>query len=191
MTLGVRPAVDADRRGISDMLARAFMEDPVVAWIRPDRESRLDQSIASFGQVFDADAAGMRFTTPGHEAASLWRFSKQADRSLSIAQESSTSADLGARRGQLLQRVLRAHMPDGDYWYLHVAGCDPDKQGCGFGTAVVAAGLDRIGRAGVYLETANPDNLPFYAATGFQLAESWTLPEGGPAMWSMFRAPWD
>ena len=73
-------------------------------------------------------------------------------------------------------------MPAGDYWYLHVAGCEPAKQGNGYGKAVIAEGLARIGGADAYLETANLDNIPFHGAAGFRVFESWSLPEGGPTM---------
>ena len=99
---------------------------------------------------------------------------------------------LGANipRALKVSHAVEAHMPAGDFWYLHIAGCDPAAQGKGLGAAVVRAGLSRAaGRLPAYLETATERNLGFYRALGFDIVDDWHVPGGGPRFWSMLRQP--
>src|SRR5690606_30268567 len=77
----VRDAVDADRKAIVWMFARAFHEDPAAVWLRPDSADRAAQMSVGYRWLFDEGAGGMRLVTPEREAASLWKFSTQLERS--------------------------------------------------------------------------------------------------------------
>lgn len=86
--------------------------------------------------------------------------------------------------------AIDAHMPTGDFWYLHIDARNPAVQGRGAGSAAVEAGLRRAaGRLPAYLETATEPNLGFYQALGFQVTADWVVPIGGPPFWSMLREP--
>jgi ribosomal protein S18 acetylase RimI-like enzyme len=97
--------------------------------------------------------------------------------------------------GTALPRALRvgdaidAHMPEGRFHYLHIAGCDPRHQGRGFGSQAIAAGLAQVGNEPAYLETPNPLTIPLYQRHGFEVTGEWEVPKGGPRFWSMLRAP--
>ena len=145
-----------------------------------------------FGVLFDSDGrAGRRFLTEGGEAATLWR---------APGRPSAGWIEMLARAGPLLHafgtalpRALRvghaieAHMPRAPFHYLHIAGCDPVHQGKGHGSAAIAAGLEGLTGAPVYLETPNPLTLGLYARHGFELVGEWQVPVGGPRFWSMLR----
>lgn len=51
--------------------------------------------------------------------------------------------------------------------------------------------LDRCDaeHAPVYLESSNPANVPYYERFGFEATGEIPLPDGGPVMWPMWRAP--
>jgi hypothetical protein len=51
--------------------------------------------------------------------------------------------------------------------------------------------LDRCDaeHAPAYLESSNPDNIPYYQRFGFEITGEITLPDGGPSMWPMWRQP--
>jgi hypothetical protein len=54
----------------------------------------------------------------------------------------------------------------------------------------MASRLDRCDaeHAPAYLESSNPDNVPYYMRFGFEVTGEIQLPNGGPTMWPMWRA---
>lgn len=177
------------------MLARAFADDPAMAYIFPDPADRALRLPRLFALLFEADAqAGLRLVAGGGAAATLWRAPGLGKTSLLdlLLHVWPLWRALGGAIGRALtvSSAIDAHLPSDDVWYLHIAGCDPAAQGRGLGRAVVQAGLDRIAGDGrpVYLETANERNLGFYATLGFVVTEAWHVPKGGPAFWSMLRS---
>jgi ribosomal protein S18 acetylase RimI-like enzyme len=90
-----------------------------------------------------------------------------------------------------MRSMDRLHPQGPPHWYLSLLGTDPDAQGKGFGSAVLAPGLERCdaGGVGVYLESSKTRNLDFYARFGFQVTGELRMPSGGPTMWPMWRAP--
>lgn len=190
----MRIAGGADRGRVSTMLARAFAEDPAMSWIFPDPVERARRLPRLFALLFDEDAAGMRIVTGGAEAATLWRGPGRANTSTAtmLRQAWPLWRALGAniQRALKVSNAIAAHMPAGDFWYLHIAGSDPAAQGKGLGGAVVRAGLTRAaGRLPAYLETATERNLGFYRSLGFEITDEWVVPGGGPRFWSMLRPP--
>ena len=193
--MSVAQAGAGDRERVADLLARAFADDPAMAWIFPDPTERARRLPRLFGLLFDADAgAGMRLVTGGGEAATLWRGPGRARTSagelLRQAVPMLTTFGTSLGRSLAVSGAIDAHMPVGDFWYLHITGCDPARQGEGHGRAAVRAGLDRAaGRLPCYLETATEANLGFYAGLGFAVTGEWRVPRGGPGFWSMLRPP--
>lgn len=189
----VRQAVAADAKPIAAMLARAFHDDPVFSWLMPDERRRAKRLPQLFEMFFHADGpSGLRLTTDGAEAATLWRAPGHA--------RSGRRETLGAAwplvrvfgwhlpRAFTVSEAIEAHFPAQPFWYLHIAGCDPAHQGRGLGGAAVRAGLERAaGRLPAYLETAKERNLPFYQRLGFRVTAEWAVPGGGPKFWSMLR----
>lgn len=190
---GVLTAGQRDRDAVTAMLARAFADDPAMCFIFPDPVQRARRTPRLFGLLFDSDAAaGMRLMTAGGEAATLWRGPGRVHtgRAEMLRQALPMLATFGTalRRALILSDAIGAHMPGGDFWYLHIAGCDPAMQGRGYGAAAVRAGLGRVaGRLPAYLETATERNLAFYTGLGFAVTGEWCVPHGGPKFWSMLR----
>lgn len=194
MTPPLRILGTSDRTHITAMLARAFADDPAMSFIFPDPNLRARRLPRLFGLLYDADAlAGLRLATAGGEAATLWRGPGQAHVPMTamLRQAIPLLATFGMALGRALNlaNAVEAHFPSGDYWYLHIAGCDPAHQGRGLGAAAVRGGLNRISGSGlpVYLETATERNLGFYRGLGFDVTAEWQVPKGGPHFWSMLR----
>jgi len=176
------------------MLARAFADDPAIAFIFPDATERARRLPRFFALLFDADAlTGMRLLTAGGEAATLWRAPQQTRTgTLDLLRRAwplwrAFGGALG--RALAVSKAIDAHFPSGNFWYLHIAGCDPSAQGQGFGAAVVRSGLERVAGSGLptYLETATEKNIAFYRSLGFAVTGDWVVPNGGPRFWSMLR----
>lgn len=189
----VRDAGVEDRAAVAAMLGRAFADDPGMRYIFPDDADRAKRLPRLFALLFDGDADGMRLVSGAADAATLWRAPGHAATPLAamIAQVPALIGALGTAipRALRLSAAIDAHFPVEPFWYLHVAGVDPARQGRGLGGAVIRAGLARSDASGVatYLETATQSNLGLYAALGFQLIGDWHVPRGGPQFWSMRR----
>ena len=192
MIEAVRTTGRADRAVVSGLLARAFQDDPAFSWIFPDPADRARRLPRLFGILFDSDAVGMRLLTAAGEATTLWRppGAIHTGRWEMVRRGPAMLWALGPalRRALTVADAIDAHMPDGDFWYLHIAGCDPAHQGRGYGAAAVRGGLTRAaGRLPAYLETATERNLAFYRGLGFHVTSEWAAPGGGPRFWSMLR----
>lgn len=167
-----RFAGGADRDAVAGLFARAFQDDPAMRWVFPDPAARARRLPLLFRVLFDSDAGGMRLLTADGEAATLWRGPGRIHTGWAETMRRLPTLvwalGPGLRRALAVGNAIDAHMPAGDYWYLHMAGCDPAHQGRGHGAAAVRAGLKRAaGRLPAYLETANERNLGFYAGLGF------------------------
>lgn len=176
------------------MLARAFFDDPAICWIFPNAVDRSKRLPKLFMLLFDTDAnRGMRLVTDKGEAATLWRAPGQSHTGVMemISSLLPMLACFGTAigRGMAVGKAIDAHLPAGDFWYLHIAGCDPLHQGKGHGARVVRAGLERAvdGRFPAYLETPLEKNIGFYQQLGFRVTDEWCVPKGGPRFWSMLR----
>ncbi len=84
----------------------------------------------------------------------------------------------------------RKHPHSTPHWYLAVLGTEPDMQGQGLGSAVLAPVLEQCDRDAVaaYLESSKESNIAFYARHGFRVTGEIHLPRG-PKMWPMWRDP--
>lgn len=195
--LGVRRATAADVDALSTALARAFFDDPVVAFLLPDGDRRrrfgpltyrtfLDRIYLPKHEVYtDAGVrGGALWSPPGAWRVPFATTLRVAPRLLRI---------FGARvrtAMRSLDAIERAHPDEVPHWYLGILGTDPAEQGHGIGSAVMAPVLERCDREGVpaYLESSKDTNIPFYRRHGFEVTETISLP-GGPDVWGMWREP--
>ena len=189
----IRDAGSGDRAAVAAMLGRAFADDPAMYYIFPDAEERAKRLPRLFALLFDSDAVGMRLVSEGAEVGTFWRPPGQAPVSITayVRRLIPVLHALGASlpRAMRLGDAIEAHFPSHPFWYLHIAGVDPARQGRGLGGASIRAGLARCDADGVpaYLETATESNVGLYARLGFELTGEWSVPKGGPRFWSMIR----
>jgi ribosomal protein S18 acetylase RimI-like enzyme len=85
---------------------------------------------------------------------------------------------------------MASYHPSVPHWHLALVGVDPAQQRRGHGSVLMQRGLmpcDRDGQL-VYLESTNPNNLPFYERHGFNLLG--TIQVGPvPPIFPMLRRP--
>jgi GNAT superfamily N-acetyltransferase len=194
-SLVARAAAPSEARSVAHTLARAFADDPVQRYLFPSDAVYATRGFANFAilvrRVF---AIGVVETTDGREGAALWLppgadFAAGAGGVLFALQSLwKVRASLG--RARSLFAALAEHHPSDRHWYLPVLGTDPDHQGRGVGSALLARALARSDAAGLpaYLESSKEKNIPFYPRHGFAVVAHIAIP-GGPQLWPMLRKP--
>jgi ribosomal protein S18 acetylase RimI-like enzyme len=88
-------------------------------------------------------------------------------------------------RGFKTGEVQDGGHPDDPHVYLWFLAVDPAHQRGGVGRALLARVCEDA-EAPVYLDTSNPDNVPYYAANGFEEIGRGVLPRSTP-IWFMRR----
>jgi GNAT superfamily N-acetyltransferase len=185
---------------MSAVLARAFYDDPVMAWMLPDDRTRLKAVTRAFAGLARlhflpraASEVGRRDGVVG--AATLWDPPGQR-KSSRLEELLMMPLMLWSFRSRVpasvrVMELMEKHHPEEPHWYLMLIGSDPAVRGAGFGQALMRSRLDRCDAEGApaYLENSNPKNEPYYLRFGFEVMGEIKLPDGGPSMWPMWRAP--
>jgi len=182
----------------SDVLARAFHDDPAWVWLIPDaaRRARLLPWLFRIG--FDVTAADVYATSGAVLGAARWLPPGRPSMRVipTVRALVVTPFRLGAATTSFLAygravETLRNEAEPGPHWYLAGIGVDPSAQRRGFGSALLAPGVDAAQRAGLpaVLLTNNEVNLAFYEANGFRVVREGDTPKGGPHAWAMVRSP--
>jgi GNAT superfamily N-acetyltransferase len=86
------------------------------------------------------------------------------------------------------QATLEAGHPKEPHAFVSMLGVHPDNQRSGAGRALLGRVLAEADEreVPVYLDTANPDNLPYYRSFGFELTGQGDLPRGA-TIWYLLR----
>lgn len=197
-----RRATLADVPKLTRTLVRAFATDPVVDYFVRD-DARRPQAM---NQWFDF--AAKRLCLPGGEtwmaddadasAVALWLPTPQTAMQLSLLEEVRALpvflsvvglARIG--RMQRLRAAVDAHHPKEPHAYLFFLAVDPDCQGMGLGSAMLAANLKALdaARACAYLEASTERNVTLYQRHGFEVVSEFKPEPTGPSLWGMWRKP--
>jgi len=203
MTIHARPAQKTDISELSRALGRAFYDDPVSIWIMPDGKSRaahLRKFFATVTRHHHLAGGGAEVATDGSTigAAALWdppgRW-KQSGREQLMMLPSfllgfGFRPSVGRKLGELLGQMKQQH-PEEPHWYLAVLGSDTIVRGKGYGHALMRSRLDRVDaeHAPAYLESSKFKNIAYYQRFGFEVTGELVMPNGGPTLWPMWRAP--
>ena len=195
----VRRAVHADVDELAGVLARAFAEDPIASFMfRAERRRR--RSLRRFFMVQLRHMfidAGEAWTTEGRDGAALWAPPEMARPGLlemwHLLPLLPSLVALGVHlgdAGRLVAAIERAR-PSRRHWYLATLGTDPDRQGRGIGSQLLAQVLRRLDAEGLpaYLETSTAGNVAFYRRHRFDVTGEADPVPGGPHLWFMWREP--
>jgi ribosomal protein S18 acetylase RimI-like enzyme len=182
----------------SEVLARAFHDDPAWVWLVPDPKRRATLLPWLFRVGFDVTAADVYATAGPILGAARWlppgRQTMRVGPTLRALV--TTPLRLGGATGPFLAygravEQLRADVAGGPHWYLAGIGVDPSAQRRGVGRALIRPGVEAAAAAGLptVLLTNNAANLPFYEALGFAVVRRGRTPESGPEAWAMVKQP--
>jgi ribosomal protein S18 acetylase RimI-like enzyme len=177
------------------VLAAAFAEDPITGFLLakepgyPDRVEKffsilmrvriaLDMPVILAREPGRIHGAAMGYTT----ARPKW----PSDLAEEWSAFENSNPGMVARMAQY-ERIADEFAPGESHYYLGVIGVDPELRGRGIGsrllTAFCSLSADDQLSSGVYLETAQPSNVPFYRRAGFVEAGRGNL--GNGPLWCM------
>jgi len=192
--VSVRAARRADFGALALVLARAFYDDPVTSWFYPNARSRRRLARRFFAiRLRQLAPQQLIYTTAQRSGAALWtrpgRWREDTRQSLMLLPMLPALMPRIARTTRAAREIERHH-PLAPHYYLSVLGTDPDQQGEGVGSALLAPVLERCDTGGVpaFLESSKESNVGFYAQHGFVVADRIELPDG-PPLWLMWRRP--
>lgn len=211
----MRRAGPADVPPLARMLGRAFLDDPVACWAIKSQRAR-PRALESFQGARVRQLLGEQevWTAEDHSSAALWappsrwRTTLRQDAALARCLLSPRLVHRLPLVTLSLLGLERRHPPQPPHYYLAVLGTDPDHQGRGLGSALLAPVLQQCDRDGVagflesskeeehnrqggigaFLECSKESNISFYERHGFYVIEEIHLLRG-PPMWQMWRDP--
>lgn len=195
--MDVRRAESDEVATLAEVLAGAFLSDPLGEWLFPEPgerasglrrlfESELRHIVLPHGtSLTNQDLTGAAlWLPPGHWKVPPLTLTKLLPRFMGL---------FGRRLSIVLRglfEVEKHHPDDEDHFYLPFIGVAPEHQRRGIGSALLMPILDTCDHDGVgaYLEATNRDNLRLYERHGFKAIGEVVLPSG-PPLWPMWRAP--
>lgn len=196
----VRAACRDEAALLGEVLADAFAEDPVFAWLIPPRLGGRDHRLRTFFTSMSRSYLRRGkpcYLTGDASAAALW--ARPGSWAMPVSQvilEAAPSALALRRRvfralGTQLQ-IERLHVSQSTpHWYLGYLGARSDRQGQGLGSQMLREVLDRADTDGVpaYLESSSERNLSLYERNGFRVVGDLRALGHGPTIWRMWREP--
>jgi GNAT superfamily N-acetyltransferase len=185
---------------LAAVLARAFHDDPPMAWLLPDADARPGRLTRLFATIIGIEAlpyGGVDVACAGEEiiGGAIWLPPGRWEPRLSEKIRSAPGhwrAVLAAevRAARMGHALARAH-PEQPHWYLKSVGIDPSRQGRGAAGLLLRSRLARCDREGqpAYLEASKPEGVPLYERFGFRRTGTVPMPPGAPTVTTMWRAP--
>jgi GNAT superfamily N-acetyltransferase len=173
----VHHAVRADLDALEATLADAFRDDPMMAWIYPDADSRSANSQAFMRAGLEIGFPhGHVYSIAPNAGAAVW-----APPDVDMFDDAAITdmftllgEQIGERSeevGNGLLQINEHHPHDEPHFYLFILGTERAHQGKGLGSQMMTEILDRCDRQGLgaYLESSNIRNVPFYERHGFRV----------------------
>jgi ribosomal protein S18 acetylase RimI-like enzyme len=181
---------------IRDVVGRAFLEDPLAAWIFPDEATRRICVTAFFGSLIEGYMRSGQHIDVVEEdgqvvAAAVWRIPNDAVIDWQVAPSvgellfaliGNRAETLGPAFGEFAN-----HWPPAPFAYLHLLAVHPEHQGRGLGRRVIEPGIAAAREHGLLcgLETTNPRNHSFYRSVGFNDVATFHVADDAPTATAM------
>lgn len=170
----MRRATQNDREKVVTILLEAFKKNKSVNYIAGKQEKKIRYLMEySFDNCMDT---GEIFISDDGEACAMIQFQDRKKFSwkstyLDIQLILKTIGLGNIPKALARESFIKKHYPSEPFTYLWFIGVNPERQGNGFGTAVLKHVLDysRTLDRPVYLETSTERNLPWYQKHGMEI----------------------
>lgn len=190
-------ATPTDVESATACLVRAFASDPVTGFFFLSAQNRRQELRSEFFSLLLLARLQMNMPVllvrkggPVHGVAMGYSTERpEWPPDLSDAWERMEHSVPGmTERVSVYETISRQGKPRVPHYYLGVIGVDPRIQGRGVGARLLRAfctiSVADSSSSGVYLETATPENVPFYEREGFAVSHVGALGDGN--LWCMY-----
>jgi len=202
MSMVVIPTTRQSYRQAAQVLARAFVDDPVsVASYRnfsPDkRVSALTVDFIAEELLCIRKGCPLQVNEDGKVIAAAVIYPPEAyplpvmDQWLLLIKSFLGNGIYDVRPWTRWLAGVDAVHPEEAHYYVEYLGVEPVQQGKAVGSAILQYITNKADeeQVGCYLENANPRNIPFYERSGFQIIDKKEII--GIPTWFMWRPPCD
>lgn len=193
----IRAADPSRLAHVAEIVGRAFVTEPMMAWPLGGRTDDLTERCIRFHALFleplmgrgiiweSTDGNGALVLVPPEQRDALEDALSVDDSSAHVVFHS------GQRRFELFWEWVASKIPSEPLWHLDSVAVLPGCQGRGIGSALIEFGLEHARDSGtaMLLETGTQRNVPLYERLGFRVVEEADAPDGGPHVWFMRREP--
>lgn len=187
-------ATRKDKSRVVEILVRSFESDPHTNWlVRADEKGKDKRLKALMDFAFEDSILHDRvYLSNDRTGAALWKTGAAAGfsfaRTLSQLRFAFAFGLKRTRAVLAMEKYVKTFQPPGNYLYLWFIGVLPAGRGIGIASELLDPVLEECSREGlpVYLQTANPKNVPLYEQKGFSEYHLWTpADDTGLRVWFM------
>lgn len=183
---------------ILETIATAFFEDPFWSWAYADESKRAAQFRVWWRVFVDAAFRNENWTWATENCGSVALWTRPGGSEMAPEDEAElvrlVVQFIGGEHANLVLEVLaefeKAHPHDVPHYYLSIVATHDDYRGRGTAEALLAQNLEIVDAEHMpaYLESSNPANLKRYMRLGFEPIGEIHVPDGRPAITTMWRA---
>ena len=187
-----------DSSALLETIATAFYNDPFWSWAFNDDTQRAGQFRIWWKVFVDAAFRNDNWNWATDECGSVALWAPPGHKDLAEDDEAELvrlvveliGGDHGDTVLETLARFDAAHPRDLPHYYLSIVATHDDYRGHGIGEAMLAENLKLVDAEHMpaYLESSNPLNVKRYMRLGFEPIGEIFVPDGRPAITTMWRS---
>jgi ribosomal protein S18 acetylase RimI-like enzyme len=190
----------ADLERMANIMSEAFVDDPLYAFMLPNKKTRLRSLNKIFIALSKVNIEKRRAFGVGEPLVGVayLRMPSRPDMKASMKSPSNFLRPLltpfpfrHLRARVILKKMSELYKlyADEPHFYLEYIGVLPSAQGQGVASKLIRPLIEKADSEGVivYLETVNRSNVALYQHYGFQCMEEATVPGTGVTIWAMRR----
>ena len=184
----------------SEVLSRAFIDDPELVRFVPEQHKRAKLLPSFFRMTLNHGIlhGEVYAVSPDMEGIAMWLPSGASDITLWTMMRCGGLAFLFKVSWKFLWKMkqdedfvskLRQRLAPFPHWYLAVLGVAPKFQGKGYASKLLQPMLNRLDAANspCYVETSIEEYVLLYQYFGFRVIYEGVLPGSGSRMWAMLK----